>query len=133
MWTPRYSVKRTDFAVSLVPGLYKIHSIMRMLAGISHKIVRHHWLIHQLYIILTLVHIVLASVYPLLSSYSKRELWNGAFVALNSTSTHCHAYQKYTRNLQSRDTSLLRHFRWHQWCLHYRGSTVHIFNVWLAV
>ena len=28
--------------------------------------------------------------------------------ALNGTSTHCHAYWKYTRNLWSRDTSLLR-------------------------
>ena len=38
--TPRYSVKRTGFSVPLVPGLYKIHSIMRTLAGLSHKIVR---------------------------------------------------------------------------------------------
>ena len=31
-----------------------------------------------------------------------------AFVVLNSTSTHCHAYRKYTGSLRSRDTSLLR-------------------------
>ena len=43
MRTPHYSVKRTDFAVPLVPGLYKIHSIMWMLASLSHKIVRHRW------------------------------------------------------------------------------------------
>ena len=81
---------------------------MRMLADLSHKIVRHHWLIHQLDITLTVVRIVLASSYPFLPSYSKGELWNGTFVALNSTSMHCHAYWKFTRNLQSRDTSLLR-------------------------
>ena len=28
MWTPRYSVKRKDFSVLLVPALYKIHWIM---------------------------------------------------------------------------------------------------------
>ena len=88
MWTPRYSIKRTDFAIPLVPGLYKIHSIMRTLAGFSHKIVWHHWLIHQLYIILTLVRIVLASGYPFLLSYSKGELCNGAFVVLNGTSMY---------------------------------------------
>ena len=99
MRTPRYSVKWTDFAVLLVPGLYKIHSIMQMLAGLLHKIVRHHWLIHQLDIILTLVRIVLASGYPFLPSYSKGALWNNTFVALNGTSTHCHAYRKYTENL----------------------------------
>ena len=32
MWTPHYSVKRTDFVVPLVPELHKIHSIMRTLA-----------------------------------------------------------------------------------------------------
>ena len=31
-----------------------------------------------------------------------------AFAALNGTSTHCHAYRKYTEDLQSKDTSLLR-------------------------
>ena len=64
MWTPRYSVKRTDFVVPLVPGLYKIHSIMRTLAGLLHKTVQHRWLIHQLDILLTLVCIVLTSGYP---------------------------------------------------------------------
>ena len=50
-----------------------------------------------------------------------------AFVALNGMSTHCHAYQKYTRSLWSRDTPLYSgRFRWHQWCLHYRGSTVFV-------
>ena len=67
--------------------LYKIHSIMRTLASLSHKIVRHRWLIHQLDIILTLVIIVLASGYPFLPSYSKGELWNGAFVARISLCT----------------------------------------------
>ena len=94
MWTPRYSVKRTDFAVSVVPGLYKIHSIMRTLGGLLHKIVWHRWLIHQLNIKLTLVRTVLASGYPFLPSYSKGKLWNGTFIALNGTSTHFHAYQK---------------------------------------
>ena len=94
MRTPRYSVKRIEFAVPLIPILYKIHSIMRTLAGLLHKIVQHHWLIHQLGIILTLVRIVLASGYPFLPSYSKEELWNGAFIALNGTSTHFHAYRK---------------------------------------
>ena len=60
---------------------------MRTLAGLLHKIVRHRWLIHQLDVMLTLVCIVLASGYPFLPSYSKGELWNGAFVVLNSTST----------------------------------------------
>ena len=136
MWTPRYSIKRTDFVIPLVPGLYKIHSIMRMLAGFSHKIVWHRWLIHQLYIILTLVCIVLASGYPFLLSYSKGELWNGAFVALNSTSTHWHAYQKHTRNIPETSevgTPLYSgHFRWYQWCPHYRGSTVLLLHITMA-
>ena len=76
MRTPRYFVKRTNFAVPVVPGLYKIYSIMWTLGGLSHKIVQHRWLIHQLDTILTLVRIVLASGYPLLPSYSKGELWN---------------------------------------------------------
>ena len=79
-----------------------------MLAGLSHKIVQYRWLNHQLDIILTIVRIVLASGYPFLPLYSKGELWNGAFVTLNGMSAHCHAYQKYTGNLQSRDASLLR-------------------------
>ena len=58
MRTPCYSVNRTAFAVLLVPGLYKIHSIIRTLASLSRKIVRHRWLIRQLNIILTLVIIV---------------------------------------------------------------------------
>ena len=45
----------------LVPGLYKIHLIMRTLVCLSHKTVWHCGMIHQLGIILTLVHIVLAS------------------------------------------------------------------------
>ena len=73
MRTPRYSVKRTDFAVPLIPGLYKIHSIMQTLAGLLHKIVQHCWFIHQLDTVLTLVRIVLASGYPFLLSYSKGE------------------------------------------------------------
>ena len=76
MQTPHYSVKQTDFVVPLVPGLYKIHSIMRKLVGLSHKIVQHRWLIHQLDTVLTLVRIVLASGYPFLLSYSKGEVWN---------------------------------------------------------
>ena len=79
-----------------------------MLAGLSHKIVQYRWLNHQLDIILTTVLIVLASGYLFLPSYSKGELWNGAFVTVNGMSTHYHAYRKYTRNLQSRNTSLLR-------------------------
>ena len=51
MRTHLYSIKRTNFAVPLVSRLYKIHSIMRMLASLSHKIVWHRWLIHQLDII----------------------------------------------------------------------------------
>ena len=76
MRTPHYSVKRTDFAVLLVPGLFKIHSIMQTLAGLLHKNVQHLGLIHQLDIVLTLLHIVLASGYPFLLSYSKGEVWN---------------------------------------------------------
>ena len=75
MRTPRYSVKWTDFAVPLVPGLYKIHSIMWTLAGLSHKIVQHRQLIHQLDTVLTVVRKVLASGYPFLLS-CKGELWN---------------------------------------------------------
>ena len=127
MRTPHYSIsiKRAGFAVPLVPGLYKIQSIMWMLAGLSHKIVRHRWLIHQLNIILTLVRIVLATGYPFLPSYSKGKLWNSTFVALNGTSTHCHAYRKYTIETSKVRTPLYSgHFRWHQWCPHYRGSTI---------
>ena len=95
MRTPRYSVKRTDFAVPLAPRLYKLHCIMQTLAGLSHKIVRHHtnWTI-----ILALLRIVLASGYSFLLSYSNGELLN----PLNGTSTHCHAYRKYPGSLRSR-------------------------------
>ena len=41
MQTPRYFVKQVDFAVPLVPGLCKIHSIMGTLAGLL-QTVRHH-------------------------------------------------------------------------------------------
>ena len=65
------------------------------------QIVQHCWLIHQLDIILILVHIVLGFSYLFLPLYSKGELWNlPLFVVLNGTSTHCHAYQKCTGNLQ---------------------------------
>ena len=121
MQTPRYSVKRTDFVVPLALGLYKIHSIMWTLAGLLHKIVRQRWLIHQLDVILTLVCIVLASGYLFLPSYSKGELWNGAFVALNSTSTLATP----TGNiLETSEVGTPGHFRWYQWCPHHRGSTV---------
>ena len=40
------------------------------------QIVRHRWLIHQLDIILILVHIVLGFSYPFLPLYSKGELWS---------------------------------------------------------
>ena len=76
MQTPRYSIKRTDFVVQLVPGPYKNYSILWTLAGLSHKIVQYRWLIHQLDIALKLVRIVLASGYPFLLSYSKGELWD---------------------------------------------------------
>ena len=65
MWTP----------CLLVPRLYKIYSIMWTLTSLSHKIVGHRWLIHQLDIILTVVRIVLASGYPFLPLYSNGELW----------------------------------------------------------
>ena len=48
-----------------------------------------------------------------------------AFVVLNGMSMHCHAYRKRTGGLRSRDTLYSGHFGWHQWCPHYRGSSVH--------
>ena len=59
------------YSVQLVPGLYEIHSITRTLACLSHKIVQHCWLIHQVDIILTLMCIVQASGYPFSPLYSK--------------------------------------------------------------
>ena len=61
-------------------------------------------LVDQLNIITALEHIVLA----FLASIQQRRALECTFVALNGTSTHCHAYQKSTGSLQSRDTSLLR-------------------------
>ena len=46
--TPRYSVKRTGSQlVPLVPGLYKTHWIMRMLACLPCKFVCYRWLIQH--------------------------------------------------------------------------------------
>ena len=40
--------KADRFSFPLIPGLYKMHSIMRVLASFSHNAVRHHWSIqHQ--------------------------------------------------------------------------------------
>ena len=135
MRTPRYSVKWTDFAVPLVPGLYKIHSIMQTLAGLSHKIFRHRWLIHQMNIILTLVCIVLAS--GVLSCHrTARESSGTRFrnVQRHGYTLPClpEIFRKPPKygSLRSTDTSEVRtplysaHFRWHQWCPHYRGFTV---------
>jgi len=74
MRTPRYSVKWTDSSVPLVPGLYKIHWIMRTLACLTHKVVRHCWSIQQLDITIALVCTVLVSGQPFLQAYSKGEL-----------------------------------------------------------
>ena len=96
MQTPHYSVKWTDFAVPLVPGLYKIHSIMRTLGGLSHKIVRHCWLIYQLDIIITLLCIVLM----ILSCHrTARESSGTRQVALNGRSMHCQRLPKIYRKL----------------------------------
>ena len=111
-----YSVKLTGFLVLLVPGLYKIHLIMWTLACLSHKIVWHCSFIYQLDIIITVVCIVLASGLAFLTSVQSGRAWEHNFVV----SMHCHAYQKYTRSLRSRITSLPGHFRWHQWCLHHK-------------
>ena len=67
MRTPRYSVKRTDGSVPLVPGL------MRSLACLSRKIVGHCGSIKQLDITIALVesmHSILASGQPFLQAYS---------------------------------------------------------------
>ena len=56
-----YSVKWTVFLVPLVPGLYKIHSITRVLVCPLHKILHHRRSSPQLDIIIALVHIVWAS------------------------------------------------------------------------
>ena len=95
-------------AVPLVPGLYKIHSIMWTLSGLAQDCpaplvdspVGHYTN--------TGTHSSIAAGYSFLLSYSKGELWNSAFIVLNGTITYCHAYRKYTENLRSRDTSLLR-------------------------
>ena len=106
MWTPRYSVKGTSSLVPLVPGLYIIYWIMQMLTCLSHKFVRHHWLIQQLDIIIALVRIVLASDQPFSKVYTSA--LEHAFVALNNMGMHCHAYRKYTRSLQNTDAFIIR-------------------------
>ena len=45
---------------------------------------------------------------PFLAIVQQGRALECAFVALSGTSTHCHSYWKYTGNLRSRDTSLLR-------------------------
>ena len=72
---------------------------------------------------LTLVHvsIVLASGYSFLPSYNKGELWN----ASSQRSMARVRITMPTRKISKVGTLLYPgHFRWHQWCLHYRGSTV---------
>ena len=128
MQTPRYSVKWTDFAVPLVPRLYKIHSIAD--AGRPHAQDCPAPLIdsptghytntgtHSYSLWLSFIPIV-----------QQGRALEHAFIALNGTSTHCHAYRKYTGSLRSRTSLYSGHFRWHQWCPHYRGSTVHCIAV----
>ena len=76
MRTTRYFVKCTDSSVPLVPGLYKIHWIMRSLACLSFKVVHRCWSIQQLDITIALVCKLLASGQPFSQAYSKGELYN---------------------------------------------------------
>ena len=106
MPTPRYSVKRTNSSVLLVPELYKIHWIMgRSLACLSHNVVHHCWSIQQ-YNSTGMHSISLWSAF--LASTQQGRALECAFVALNSTGTHCHAYQKYTGSLRNTDASTIR-------------------------
>ena len=59
-----------------------------------------------------------------LASVQQGRALKRAFVALNGTSTHCHAYWKYSGSLQSRDTSIKGHLDRVPRCPDYRGSTV---------
>ena len=94
--TPLYSVKRIDFAVLLVPRLYKIYSILRMLAGLAQdcpalpidSLTGHY--------ILTLVGHSSSFWLSFLAIVRQGRAVEHTFEVLNSTSMHCHAYRKYT-------------------------------------
>ena len=106
--------------------LYKIHSKIRMLAGLSHKIVKHCWLIQQLDIRITLVHIVLASGQPFLPSYNKGELWN---VLSQQSTVHVHIATATENTLETskiRVPPCSRHQVEGPYGVHWRGTTVTI-------
>ena len=84
MWTPCYSVKRTDSLVPLVPGLHKIHWIMQSLACPSRKVVCHCWSIQQLDITIALV----CTVQPLVSLSRKRTARESSRMRLCSAQQH---------------------------------------------
>ena len=107
MRTPCYSVKRTDSSVPLVPALYKIHWIMQMLACLSHKVV-HHWSTQQLDITNSTGMHSTGLWSAFLTSIQQGRALECAFVALNSTGIHCHAYRKYTRSLRNTGVSIIR-------------------------
>ena len=123
-----YSIKQTGFSVPLVPKLYKIHLIMQTLVWLLHKIVLHCELIHQPDIVI-ITCIVLASGWPFLPAYTKGELWNAPSQC--STAQACVATP--TGNIEEAskvETPLyLGQFRWYQWCPHYRGSNVYIWQL----
>ena len=106
MRTPRYSVKRTSSLVPLVPGLYTIHWIMWTLTYLSRKVVHHRWSTTGHYNSIGLHSSSLWSAF--LTSVQQGRALECAFVALNNTGMHYHAYRKYTGSLQNMDTSIIR-------------------------
>ena len=102
MRSPRYSVKRTESLVPLVPGLYKFRWIMRSLAFLSRKVIHHCWSTQQ-YNSTDMHSAGLWSAF--LASVQQGRALECAFVVLNSTGMHCHTY---LRSLQNTDASIIQ-------------------------
>ena len=109
MQTSRYSIKRTDFAVPLIPAWTVQNPLDNADTG---RCLAQNCLTPLIDI--PTGHYTNTGMHSsslwlsFLAIIQQGRALERAFVAFNGTSTHCHIYRKYTRNLQSRDTSILR-------------------------
>ena len=98
------SVKQTGFLVTLVPGLYKIHSrshasTQRHLPPLNNSTTGHYNCtgMHSTSLWLAF-----------LASVQQGRALERAFIVVNSMSTNCHAFRKYTGSLWNTDASIFR-------------------------
>ena len=121
MRTPRYSVKQTDSSVPLVPALCKIHWLP-LTQGCQPLLINS-----------TTGHYNSTGMYStslwsaFLTSVQQGRALECAFVALNSTGTHCHAYRKYTGSLRNTDGLYNQDTQW--WSHDVRNRRVALYSL----